>query len=78
MSKAEQLIEQKLKEIEQIRATQYTQDIIDVLQNKKHTEQELYAVSKAFTSFVEKKMRQANLIKARANRSKTPQDEPEE
>lgn len=67
-TKTEQLIAQKEAELAQIRATQYTQDLIEVLQNKKHTEGELYAVSKAFTAYVEKKMRQANLSKARANR----------
>ena len=67
-SKTEQLIKAKLEEIEHLKATQYSQDIIDVLQNKKHTEEELYVVCDAFTAYVEKKQRQANLEKARAEK----------
>lgn len=67
-SRTEQLIQQKVKEIEELRATQYTQDIIDVLQNKKHTAEELYGVCKAFTANIEKGMRQHNLEVARQAR----------
>lgn len=64
-TKAQQLIQQKEKEIEEIRAKAFEQDIIDVLSRKTHTEEELYAVTSAFDTNYERKMRQANLVKAR-------------
>ena len=74
-TQTERLIAQKMEEIERIKATQYSQDIIDVLQNKRHTEEDLYAVCLAFTGFVNKKKRQDNLIKARAERKNKPKVE---
>jgi hypothetical protein len=64
-TKAQQLIQQKEQEIEEIRRHAFEQDIVDVLSNKKHTEAELYAVTSAFDANYERKMRQTNLVKAR-------------
>lgn len=71
LTKAQEAIQRKEQEIEQIRSSAFTQDIIDVLQNKKHTEEELYAVCNAFTGNYERKMRQANLVKARNAKKKS-------
>lgn len=71
-TRTEQLIAQKQKEIEQLRETQYEQDIISVLNDKKHTGEQLYQVADAFCKNVERKMRQANLVKAREARKNQP------
>lgn len=68
-TKTQQAIAQKMREIEELRNNGLTQDIIDVLQNKKHTREELYAVCKEFTKEYEKAGRQENLKKARAERA---------
>lgn len=70
-TRTEQMIAQKLKEIEQLRETQYEADIVAVL-NKKHTTDELYAVADAFCKNLEKRQRQANLVKAREARKNAP------
>ena len=65
---AQQKIAEHQKAIEQIIATQFTQDIIDVLQNKRHTPEELYTVCKAYVNNHMAKFRKENLKKARESR----------
>jgi len=67
-TRTEQLIANKLKEIEELKNNGLTQDIIDVLQDKRHSAESLYGVCKAFTKNFETKMRQANLQRARASK----------
>lgn len=75
-TRTETLIAQKLKEVEELRANGLTQDIIDVLQDKRHTKEQLYNVCKAFCRAEETRMRQANLAKARSERKPKQQAQP--
>lgn len=76
-TRTQQAIAQKMKEIEELRINGLTQDIIDILQNKKHTREELYSVCKAFTADYEKAGRQENLRKAREERKNNPKPAPQ-
>lgn len=69
-TKTEQLIAQKQKEIEQLRESAYRQELIDVLSDKKSTEETVATASKAFFDNYMKKKRQENLQKARAEKDK--------
>lgn len=73
ISLAEKQIAEHMKAIENIRANQYTQDIIDVLQNKKHTSEELAVVCKAYYDNFIKTHRESFLVKAREERRKNKQ-----
>jgi hypothetical protein len=75
-TRTQQEIQKHLQAIEELRLNGLTQDVIEVLQNKKHTREELYAVFKAWTGDYEKTMRQNNLIKARAERKNKSETEP--
>lgn len=72
VTNTERKIQEHLKAIEELRTNGLIQDAIEVLQNKKHTREEVYAVFKAYTADFEKGMRQANLQKARASRKDKP------
>lgn len=67
-------IEKHLKIVEELRQNGFIQDIIDVLQNKKHTREEVANVCRAFLADFDKEKRQANLLKARAERKNKPKE----
>lgn len=75
-TRTEQLIAQKEKEIEQLRATQYEADILTTINDKKHTEEQLYTVADAFCKNYERKVRQNNLVKARQAKASQTQSAP--
>lgn len=74
---AQKLIEQKEAEIEQIRASAFLQDVQDIVGNaKKHTEEEIANACKAFYDNYMRKVRQANLVKARTEKEEKKKTAP--
>lgn len=81
-TKTEQLIKQELAEIEKrnkniehLREVQYRQELIDVLSDKKSTEEQIATVAKAFFDNYMRKVRMANMEKAReARKNMTPEE----
>lgn len=65
----EQEIERLQAQIAQLESQGAREDLFSMTKNPKATNDELYVVAKAFTNFVEKERRKANLEKAREARS---------
>lgn len=76
MSQAQNEIQKHLEAIEKIKATQFRQELIDVLSDKKSTEEQVATSAKAFYDNYMHKVRQANLVKARAERVRNPPPTP--
>ncbi|HWJ25229.1 MAG TPA: hypothetical protein VNS32_01735 [Flavisolibacter sp.] len=67
-SNAQKEIEEHLKKVEEIRRTAFKKELISTAQNNRITDEQLYAVAKAFTNNHERAMRVENLKKAREAR----------
>lgn len=75
-SHAQQEIEKHMKAIQQIKEKQFIQDIIDVLQDKHFTKDQLIVACAAFLQSERQRMRELNLVKARKARVKKTEEKP--